>query len=333
MATIRDIARKANVSAATVSRVLNHDKTISVTVETKRKIFKAAEELSYQKVTRNKKPQDSLVNIGLIYGFSEIEEVNDPYFLSIRLGIEEECQLRNAQITYITPDDTDLEKVASKSFDGLIFLGRYNKDYVEQFKKYTENIILVHTYFEDYDYDSVSVDFVQITKDVLDYFIDKGHVKIGLIGAHEKIISSSGFFNDTREETFISYLSKHNLYNPDYVEIGTYDIESGYNGMYNIYERCKEDMPTAIFAANDSIAIGMLKAMKEISREDTLHIKVIGCNDDPTSMYFSPSISTVKIYTNTMGRTSAKILLETIKEARDDKLKVFVPHQLIIRES
>ena len=333
MATIRDIAKKANVSASTVSRVLNHDKTISVTVETKRKIFKAAEDLSYQKISRSRKGTDSLVKIGLVYGFSEIEEVNDPYFLSIRLAIEDECQLRNAKITYITPDDTELERVGTKTFDGIIFLGRYQKTFIDGFKRFTENIILVHTYFEDYDYDSVAADFTQITKDVLDYFIKKGHIKIGLIGAHERIIGSSTFFSDAREDTFIAHLSKNHLYNPDYVEIGTYDIESGYHGMLKIYERCKQDMPTAIFAANDSLAIGMLRAMKEISSLDKLQIQVIGCNDDPTSSYFSPSISTVKIHTKIMGRTAVHVLLETIKEMRDDKLKIFVPHQLVIRES
>jgi LacI family transcriptional regulator len=103
--------------------------------------------------------------------------------------------------------------------------------------------------------------------------------------------------------------------------------------MYNIYNRCKSDMPTAIFAANDSLAIGMLKAIKEISKDDPIKIRVIGCNDDSTSMYVTPAISTVKIYTNTMGRIGAKILLETIEESRDDKLKVFVPHKLVVRES
>ncbi|MDA3846503.1 MAG: LacI family DNA-binding transcriptional regulator [Vallitaleaceae bacterium] len=333
MATIKDIAKKAEVSTSTVSRVLNHDKTISVTVETKMKIFKAAEELAYEKTSRSKPAPKSLLNIGLVYGFSDIEEVNDPYFLSIRLGIEEFCQLNNVNITYLATNDSTIDNISTQVFDGLIFLGRYKKEFIDTFKKVTKNIILVHTYFDDYDYDSITVDFIQITKDVIDYFISENHTKIGLIGAHEKIINSTGFFNDNREDTFIAYLSKLDLYNPKYVEIGTYDIESGYTGMYNIYNRCKSDMPTAIFAANDSLAIGMLKAIKEISKDDPIKIRVIGCNDDSTSMYFTPSISTVKIYTNTMGRIGAKILLETIEESRDDKLKVFVPHELVIRES
>lgn len=333
MATIRDIAKKAGVSAGTVSRVLNHDASISVTVETKRKIFKAAEALSYTKHHKKKQSTDNLLSIGLVYGFSDVEEINDPYFLSIRLGIEEECQINNAQITHIDPNDHELEKVVTKSFDGIIFLGRYKKETVQAFEKYSEQIILVHTYFDDYEYDCISTDFAQITKDVLDYYIDNGHEKIGLIGAREKIMNCNSFFNDTREETFISYLKRKKLFESNYVEIGTYDIESGYNGMFNIYNRCKNDLPTAIFAANDYLAIGVLRALKELSDELPHEIKVIGCNDDSTSMYYSPSISTVKIYTNFMGRTSVKLIIDAINEPRDEKLKIFVPHKLIIRES
>lgn len=333
MATLKDIAELAGVSTATVSRVLNLDETISVTPDTKRKIFEAANQLSYKKIVRKQQLAESDFHIGLVYGFSEIEEVNDPYFLTIRLGIEEVCKEKRAKITFIRPDENVFEGLKDTNFDGLMFLGRYKKSFIDQFKQYTTNIVLIHTYFSDFEFDSVSADFSQITRDVIDYFLKEGHKKIGLIGAHERIINSSKFFNDTREEVFIGTLSKLDLFNEDYIEIGTYDIETGYQGMYNIYKRCKDDMPTAMFGANDSIAIGMLRAIKEISEKDPLDIRVIGCNDDPTAMYFSPSISTVKIYTNTMGRTGANILFEMIENSRDDKLKIFVPHELIIRES
>lgn len=333
MATIRDIAKKAGVSAATVSRVLNHDKTINVTTDTKRKIFRAAEELSYSRKKRSKRPTSSLLNIGLVYGFSEIEEVNDPYFLSIRMAIEEECKINNIQVTHINPVDesVDISKLAIA--DGIIFLGRYKQKTVEKFKAYTDYILMVHTYFESFDYDCISADFGQITKDVIDYFMQEGHERIGLIGAHEKIIDCDGFFNDTREETFISYLTKFGHYNPDYVEIGTYDIHTGYDGMYKIFNRCKDKLPTAIFAANDSIAIGILRALKELEEEIEGAIRVIGCNDDTTSMYFSPSISTVKIHTNFMGRLSVKTMIEALKDQRQETVKIMIPHELIIRES
>jgi LacI family transcriptional regulator len=195
MATLKDIAKLADVSTATVSRVLNLDETISVTSETKRKIFQAANKLSYTKVARKQQRTSSTYHIGLIYGFSEIEEVNDPYFLTIRLGIEEICREKNAKITYIKPDNQILDEDNENTFDGLIFLGRYKKSYIDKFKKFTTNIVLVHTYFDGFEYDSVSVDFSQIARDVIDYFLQDNHTKIGLIGAHERIINSSKFFN------------------------------------------------------------------------------------------------------------------------------------------
>ncbi|MBO1913948.1 LacI family DNA-binding transcriptional regulator, partial [Microvirga sp. 3-52] len=89
MATIKDIAEKAGVSSATVSRVLNYDASLSVADETKKKIFEAAEELSYRKRTSKRYINQK---IAVIHWYTEKEELNDLYYLSIRLGIEERCK-------------------------------------------------------------------------------------------------------------------------------------------------------------------------------------------------------------------------------------------------
>ncbi len=84
MATIKDIAAKAGVSIATVSRVLNHDETLNAQEETKQKIFEIAEELEYE-VRRTEKTQRKL-KIGVFYSYSPEEELQDPYYLCIQAG-------------------------------------------------------------------------------------------------------------------------------------------------------------------------------------------------------------------------------------------------------
>ena len=83
MATIKDIAERAGVSSATVSRVLNFDASLSVADETKKRIFEAAEELDYRKRTSKKYAHQK---IAVIHWYTEKEELNDLYYLSIRLG-------------------------------------------------------------------------------------------------------------------------------------------------------------------------------------------------------------------------------------------------------
>ena len=91
MATIKDIAEQAGVSAATVSRVLNYDQTLAVNNTTKRKIFAVAEKLNYQKGTRKKRSKNKFIAVVLWY--RPEQEIKDTYYYSIRLGINEQARI------------------------------------------------------------------------------------------------------------------------------------------------------------------------------------------------------------------------------------------------
>lgn len=88
MATIKDIAKSAGVSPATVSRVLNHDQSMSVSDETRQKIFDIAEELEYKKTKRRDKRYSQNRRIAIVEWYTEEEELDDLYYYAIRLGVE-----------------------------------------------------------------------------------------------------------------------------------------------------------------------------------------------------------------------------------------------------
>ena len=90
VATIKDIANAAGVSISTVSRILNFDKTLNVTEETQKKVLSIAEEMNYVTMKERKNKLKNY-NIGIICSFTEMKELNDPYFLSIRMAIEKKC--------------------------------------------------------------------------------------------------------------------------------------------------------------------------------------------------------------------------------------------------
>lgn len=92
MATIKDIALKAGVSIATVSRVLNHDESLNAQEETKQRIFEIAEELEYEVRTQKRKRK---LKVGVFYSYSPEEELQDPYYLCIRLAIEKSWKKRD----------------------------------------------------------------------------------------------------------------------------------------------------------------------------------------------------------------------------------------------
>lgn len=333
MATIRELAKLCDVSPTTVSRVLNHDETISVSKETRRKIFETAELISYKKPARTKKNKPATLTIGLVHWFNELQELNDPYFISIRLGIEEECSSQSIELVKIFNSDIFEENFPNVSFDGLIILGKFEEEHIERFKAYTPNIVFIHSNEQYFAYDSVCVDFADITEHVLHHILSKGHTRIGFIGGHELLPSTSTPLEDKRETTFKNFLSKLNLYNPDYVRIGHFDFHSGYTLMHDLIQTNKGNLPTCIFAASDTLAIGALRAITEAGLSVPQDIQLIGCNDIPTSQYTFPTLSTVKIYTELMGQIGVKILLDRITGDRTESLKILIPHSIVSRES
>ena len=103
--------------------------------------------------------------------------------------------------------------------------------------------------------------------------------------------------------------------------------------MKDLIQDNKDHLPTCVFAASVTLAIGALRAIAEAGLSIPKDIQLIGCNDIPTSQYTFPTLSTVKIHTELMGETGVKLLLERINGERNLPLKVLIPHEIILRES
>ena len=123
MATIRDVAKKANVSVATVSRVLNNDTTLSTSLETKQKIFAAAKELNY--VKKKRVTSAPSCRIGILQWFSSKQEIEDNYYFLMRQGIEDYCSKNNISIVRTFKTDNDYQNVLC-DVDGIICLADFS---------------------------------------------------------------------------------------------------------------------------------------------------------------------------------------------------------------
>ena len=130
MATIKDIAKAAGVSTATVSRVLNFDETLSVSEETKRKIFDIADSFSYKSKKRSKEKK-----IAFVHWSTEQEAMNDLYYSSIRVGIEKRCRLQNMQVTKYF--QSDFEKQAFEDIEGIIAVGKFSELQIKKLESIT----------------------------------------------------------------------------------------------------------------------------------------------------------------------------------------------------
>ncbi len=333
MPTIRDIAKLANVSPATVSRVLNNDKTINVTAKTKRNIFEAAEQLAYTKHKHSKKSKANVKKIAVVHWYTVVQEVNDPYFISIRMGIQHECIENDIEFDIIYNDGNLRKNITSHKYHGIIVLGRFSEEDKDFIESINSNIVYAHTKDMRFKHDNVMADFRAMTNDVLCYLIGKGHKKIGYIGGQEVIPSTQKRHIDPRELEFQEVMYQNDLYNSKYFKVGSYSIESGYLQTVELIDNTINDLPTALFCGNDSIALGACRAIKEKGLQIPKDISIFSVNDIPTLQYTSPSLSTVKVYSEFLGVMSMKLLVEQMNHERELKISVMVPYELVFRES
>lgn len=325
MATIKDIADKANVSIATVSRVLNYDETLNVSDETRQRVFEAAEQLSYQK--SEKKWRKRKFKIGLYYSYSLEEELIDTYYLSIRVALEKKLLAEGLKVHRIRSSD-QLENM--RSLDGIICLGIFFPEDIERISTFQKPVLFMDSSPNEDLYDSVVIDFTKATKKALDYLIELGHTKIAFIGGVDTDKNGNHYY-DLRQEVCENYLKSKNLYSEDYIKIGGYNPKDGYLLMKQLLEL--EEKPTAVFVANDTIAVGLYKACSELGYRIPEDISIIGFNDISAAQFMVPPLTTIRLNTEFMGETAVTLMQERLMSEREICMKITIPTKLIIRES
>ncbi|MGX7418981.1 LacI family DNA-binding transcriptional regulator [Carnobacterium gallinarum] len=328
MATIKDIAQQAGVSSATVSRVLNYDESLSVGDETKKRIFEVAEQLEYTKHKKVKLTKNG--KIAIMQWSTEKEELDDVYYLSLRMGAEKRIAEEGYETLRVF-QDTPFEM--TKDIVGIISLGECSPVQVARLTEWGKPICFINFDQLIHKYDSVVVDFEQAVRSVLDHFIATGHTKIGYIGGLECYGDRSGTIIDTRTKIFESYLREKKLYVEGYCFIDSFEVKAGYEQMKKAISELGEDLPTAIFAGNDPIAVGCLRALQEEGIQVPERVSLIGFNDISVAKYVFPSLSTVKVYTELMGETGVDLLLDRMASNRQAAKKITLSTDLILRES
>ncbi|KYH28125.1 MULTISPECIES: LacI family DNA-binding transcriptional regulator [Clostridium] len=331
MATIKDIAKLAKVSTATVSRILNNDTSLSVSENTRKRVIKIAENLNYIPVKRRNKSAQTITKIGVIHWYSQKEELGDPYYVSITNGIEKECINKGIEIVTIFKNNDEYITSELNDLDGVIAIGKFSKEDVEKFSMYSPIIVFVDSSPDEKKYDSVVIDFKKAMREVLGYLLSKGHNNIGFIGGREYVGSKREPIEDERETAYIEFMRSKGLYDINNVYIGRFTPEDGYRLMREAIK--KRQLPTAFFIASDSMAIGAFSALYEANINVPGDVSIVGFNDIPNSKFLIPSLSTVKVHTEFMGVTAVNLLLERLNDKRKISKKVVIPTELIIRES
>ena len=252
MATIKDIASAAGVSAAAVSRILNNDETLNVSPETRQKVLDTARELHY--VKRGRPSVKSLFTLGIIQWFSSQQELEDNYYLLIRQGIEDYCLSHNIQIVRTYKSDINYMDVL-KDVDCLICIGKFSQEEISYLYEMNSCILFLDMPVNDDRISTIIPDFSEAVTEALDYLTGIGHREIGFFTGKE-YIGENHLYPDYRKKVFIDYCDAHDLIYEPYIQEGVFQISSGYEMACNLINGGK--LPTAIFAASDPIAFGAI---------------------------------------------------------------------------
>ena len=324
--TMRDIARKCGVSPATVSRAFRGDPRIKA--ETRERIREIARELNYDPLRKRKrKSLRSSKIIALL-----VTDISNPFFPEIVHGVEDmafdagyRVSLWNTRES-LERETQYIETLKESDVDGIILgASRLREEQIQEVAKAGIPCVVINRIVPDIP--SVFADYEEGAYQATKYLLHLGHERIALINgpanAQPSIWREKGFRKALREfgkevdESLISF-------NPPLVE-------GGYVATLKILSM--EHPPTAIFAYNDLVALGCLKALRERGLSVPGDFSVIGYDDIFLSAYLDPPLTTVSQPKYTMGKLAMDMLLRLIKGEKVSNQRISLRPELVIRSS
>lgn len=329
MATLKDIAKLAQVSLATVSRVLNQDPSLSVSPETRDKVLTTARKVGYQKHLRNK-PFDPAKNLAVVQWYSEEEELNDPYYYAIRLGLERRAEELGYELTrYFNQAIFE----APIQVDGIIAIGKYSPKQIKRLSQISPHLVFVDSDTLKDGFPCVTTDFDTAVHQVIDYFLDRGHKKIGMLAGEETTSDGQVTLIDQRFRSFKNYASEQGIYQASHLFVGDFSTQAGYDLMTQAIQQLGDQLPTAFFMANDSLAVGALRALHEQQIPVPERVALISFNDTPITKQVYPALSSVTVFTQEMGKTALDMLHKELTDKSTVARMVRLATTLSIRDS
>ncbi|ACL69709.1 LacI family DNA-binding transcriptional regulator [Halothermothrix orenii] len=334
MITIYDVAKEAGVSPSTVSRVLNNYNNVTET--TRKKVEAACKKLKYvPNANASSLKKDNTKTLALI-----IPDIENPFFISILKGFDDKAN-KLGYDTILCNTDERLEKekdyikmVLKKRIDGVAIstVGK-TSEHISEFSDRNIPYILLDRKVEGLDADIVCGDNYQGAIDLVNHLINNGHKDIAMITGPLHVSTSRERF-----EGYKTALNRAGIsVEEDYIKIDY--VSQDYSGE-KAYEMTKEllglnEPPTAIFVANNLMALEVYKALKEegISVPDDI---AIVCFDDLNLIYeIEPFFTVMKQPAYTMGEAAAEILIKRIEMSDNGhrKRKIVFEPELIIRKS
>ncbi|WP_226582709.1 LacI family DNA-binding transcriptional regulator [Halobacillus litoralis] len=312
--TIRDIAKMAGVSPATVSKIINNYEGISE--RTRQKVYKVIEDTKYQPTFSAKSLATKKSNlIGLIYAGKINVDFKHPFFNEVVNSFKKAVGslgydlLLFSNEQFYQGESKYLERCKHFHVDGcLVIAGDEIEEAVHEIAKSNIPSVGIDLKLEGPRSSYIMTDNAKIGSKVVEYLYLNQVRNIAYIGGKQDSLIAS-----IRNIGFIDAMNQFGLpIHKDWIHYGDFFEDSGYEAMKEILSGDK--LPQAVFAASDMMALGALKAIKEHNLSVPEDIQLIGCDDIEACRYSNPPLTTVKQDKQKLGKLAAYMLEDLIKD-------------------
>lgn len=328
--TIKDVARMAEVSISTVSRVINDSKPVSP--EARRRVLKAIEELGYKpnEVARSLVTKKSNI-IGII-----VDDIGSSYVAQIIRGVEEVGRMYNYDLLLCSSygdKESELrfsQLLMQKQVAGIIIVSEIlNNDVLSFLDMSRIPFVYLNKYYNVLESPNVSINNREASDKVMKHLIEEGHKRIAYV---------------TQEKDVELTIEKHKLEayrewvgniggDPMVFEVDGHEIENGYDLGNRIVERLLEERITAVYCCEDEIAIGLINYLYDHNIKVPEDISVVGYGDITLASYFRPMLTTIKEPYYDIGAVSIRRILKVLQGEKVEEQTIVLPVQLIVRDS
>ncbi|MFS0654544.1 catabolite control protein A [Bacillus sp. 179-C3.3 HS] len=327
--TIYDVAREANVSMATVSRVVNGNPNVKPT--TRKKVLEAIDRLGYRPnaVARGLASKKT-TTVGVI-----IPDISSIFYSELARGIEDIATMYKYNIILSNSDqNTDkelhlLNTMLGKQVDGIVFMGGNITDVlVEEFKRSPVPIVLAASVEEQGQTPSVNINYEQAIHDSVQFLVEKGHKRVAFVsGPMSEPINSvrklTGY-KRALEEAGIAF-------DESLVAEGDYSYDSGVEAVAHLLEQSNK--PTAVIASTDEMALGVIHGAQDRGVSIPEDLEVIGFDNTRLSLMVRPQLTTVVQPTYDIGAVAMRLLTKLMNKEQVEDHIVELPHRIEERQS
>jgi DNA-binding LacI/PurR family transcriptional regulator len=336
--TLKEVARRARVSTATVSKVISNKRYVSET--TRKRVILAIEELGYvPNLAARALSKGRTHIIGVIFPYNYDHLFSDPFIMTLLEGIETACTEEGYSILINTPrvpvqESVQYQRLLQTGYlDGVITVESLpNAPVSHMAERYNSLWVAIGREAARGTANTVHADAYSGARAAAEHLIGLGHRRIGIIGVALETLEDAEVrlagYRDAFEAAGLSFEAA------PYVN-GQFSMESGYQAAGVLLDHAPR--PTALLCLNDRMAMGAIQRAAAMGLRIPQDVSIIGFDDIPNAAYFAPPLTTVRQPAREMGYTVARQLLTLIdrrgKCPPEDLPPIVFPTELVIRES